>query len=83
MGYEKPTTLMNHANNKHWETAKVGRQNGLSDMKVTSLKYEADYMASINHPFSFAVMKAFAWAIAKKVIARHGCFISIFQKLTD
>ena len=31
--------LMNQKNNKRWETAKVGRQNGLSNVEETSLKY--------------------------------------------
>ena len=51
---------------KHWETTKVRRQTGLSDVEETSLKYCIDYMASINHPLSVAAVKAFAWAIAKK-----------------
>ena len=52
--------------NKRWQTDKVGRQTGLSEIEETSLKYYIDYMASINHPLSCTAVKAFAWAIAKK-----------------
>ena len=49
---------------KCWETIKVGRETGLSNVEKTSQKYCINYMASIN-PFSVAAVKTFAWAITK------------------
>lgn len=63
----------NKHKNKCWETNKVGKQNGLSDVEEDSLKYYILYMASVNHLLSAVAVRGFSWSIAKKNDCPNRC----------
>ena len=53
--------------NNRYATSKVDRKNDLTEEEEQSLKDYIDYMAPMNHLLSIQAVKAFGWAIAKKV----------------
>ena len=54
-------TLSDKIDNK-WKTNKVGRAAELTKVEEKILKFCIDYMASINHPLTITLFKAFAWS---------------------
>ena len=65
--YGIPKSTLRDWKNNRYETSKVGRKNDLTDEEEQALKGHIDYTASINHPLSIHAVKAFSWAIAKRI----------------
>ena len=61
----------NEHKNKCWETNKVGKQNGLSDVEEDSLKYYILYMASVNHLLSVVAVRGFSGQLLKKWLPKQ------------